>query len=151
MIGSIVTALKFVKKETGRIRVCASVFAQSFNVPAIAIMSAHAIKPSEGHQCVGPRGIQSGLANSSRVLPHSGSDEEQQGDSVEGGDPRLPFTCQPRRASSHVIEIPETLVAEQTVVIVRFKVIDNGVGLTPEGRARLFKPFSQVGMARVTS
>lgn len=64
-------------------------------------------------------------------------------------DPRLPFKCEPTRASYHTIDIPDTLVAEPIVVTAIFKVADNGTGLTKAEQARLFKPFSQVWIAEL--
>lgn len=78
-----------------------------------------------------------------RVLPVNFSDAGVLEASVQE-DPRLPFECHPNHASSHIVNIPDTLIAEPTVVTVSFRVSDNGVGLTSEQRARLFKPFSQV-------
>lgn len=64
-------------------------------------------------------------------------------------DPRLPFKCEPTRASYHTIVIPDTLIAEPIVVTAIFKVADNGTGLTKAEQARLFKPFSQVCIAEL--
>lgn len=77
---------------------------------------------------------------SSHVVPRAEADVEEQRDP----DPRLPFKCDPSRGSYHTIEIPNTLVADPSIVTAIFTVADNGVGLTQDEQARLFKPFSQV-------
>lgn len=64
--------------------------------------------------------------------------------SVKVPDPRLPFECEPGRASAHVVNVPDFLIAEPSVVTVCFCVADNGVGITPENQARLCQPFAQV-------
>lgn len=83
------------------------------------------------------------LHESSRVVPLNDADAGKHVDFVVG-DHRLPFECEPRHSPSHVVDVPDTLIAEPSVVVVCFKVTDNGVGLTPEERALLCKPFSQV-------
>lgn len=60
-------------------------------------------------------------------------------------DPRLPFDCPPDMARSHIVDLPDNIVPQTTVVVVRFEVKDNGIGLSAEQQEQLFKPYSQVG------
>jgi hypothetical protein len=116
----------------------------------------HAVVPSvtgtsDGSSTVFPRSSYNAVPEtaplreataSSRITAASSLSASAETSAGEEQDPRLPFESP--GGAPHIVNLPGGYTPLSEVVTVRFEVTDNGCGLTPEQRGRLFKPYSQV-------
>ena len=62
------------------------------------------------------------------------------------GEVRLKISCQAPHQTDDGLRLPSTLSQNKSALL-RFEVIDTGVGMTAEQLSRIFLPFEQVGEA----